>query len=195
MSLAAQLLNLLLLTPAQAASHPEFLPAHDLAATYVLTAPGRPNAIYQLQYDAADQRARITDPTSGLAFLVDLPTGRAELIVTALHAIVEAPDLSGLAAQVENAGGARFLPLGPGHYAGLDCDKYEILATQGSGTACLTPDGVILHFAGRDAHGSASVTALSVQYQHQPGFLFKVPDGYSQMTLPPGALTQLLAQQ
>jgi hypothetical protein len=194
MTLAAQLVTLLLLTPAQAADHPPFLPAHDLAATYLLATPGRQDATYQLQYDAADQRARITDPTRGLAFIVDLPSGQAELIVPALHAVVEAPDISGLATQIENAGGARFLPLGPGHYAGLPCDKYEVLAAQGSGTACLTPDGVILHFAGRDSHGSASVTALDVQYQHQPGALFTVPDGYSRITLPPGALAQMLAQ-
>jgi YD repeat-containing protein len=192
MTSLATLLTLLLATPAQAASHPAFLPQHDLAATYLLTAPGRPDSTYDLQYDAAGQRARITDPLRGLTFLVDLPSGHAELVVPALHAIVEAPDISGLATQIRNADGARFLPLGPGHYAGLSCDKYEILAGQGSGTACLTPDGVTLHFAGRDPHGSAAVTALSVTYQHQPPASFALPDGYSRLTLPPGALEQLL---
>jgi YD repeat-containing protein len=192
MTQIAAILTALLLTPAQAADHPAFLPRHDLAATYRLAAPGRADATYQLQYDAAGERARITDPLRGLTFLIDLPTGHAALIIPALHAIVEAPDIANLAAQIRNAGGARFLPLGPAHYAGLSCDKYEILAAQGSGTACLTPDGVILHFAGRDPHGSASVTALSVQYQHQPDAYFATPAGYSRLVLPPGALAQLL---
>lgn len=188
----ASLLASLLISPAQATDHPVFLPQHDLAATYLLAAPGRPDATYDLQYDAAGERARITDPLRGLTFLVDLPSGRAELVVQALHAIVEAPDISGLAGQIRDAGGARFLPVGAGRYAGLACDKYEVLAAQGSGNACLTPDGVILHFAGRDAHGAASVTAVSVRYEHQPDGYFEVPDGYSRLVLPPGAIAQLL---
>jgi hypothetical protein len=188
----ASLLAALLIAPAQAADHPDFLPRHDLAATYLLAAPGRADATYQLQYDAAGERARITDPLRGLTFLVDLPTGRAELVVPALHAIVEAPDISGLAAQIRDAGGARFLPLGPGRYAGLGCDIYEVLAAQGSGNACLTPDGVVLHFSGRDAHGTASVTAVSVRYEHQADADFAVPDGYSRLVLPPGGIAQLL---
>jgi hypothetical protein len=192
MTALASLLTALLFGQAQAADRPEFLPRHDLAATYVLAAPGRPDATYQLRYDAAGERARINDPLRGLTVLVDLPTGRAVLVVPALHALVDAPDISGLAAQIRDAGGARFLPVGPGRYAGLACDTYEVLAAAGSGTACLTPDGVVLHFAGRDAHGAASVTAISVRYEHQPEEYFAVPEGYSRVTLPPGAIAQLL---
>jgi len=192
MTSLAALLAVLLAPPAEAAAHPVFLPTRDLAATYQLSAPGRPATTYALQYDAARQRARITDPLRGLAFLVDLPAGQAELVVPALHAIVEAPDLAGLAGQIRDAGGAKFFALGPDRYAGLACDKYEILAGRNSGTACLTPDGVTLHFNGRDPSGSATVTALSVAYQHQPGAAFTPPSGYTQITLPPGALAQIL---
>ena len=76
----------LLLAPAQAQTRPVFLPEQDIAATYTLAAPGRPTQPYTLQYDAADERARITDPLRGLTFLVDLITGHAELIIPALHA-------------------------------------------------------------------------------------------------------------
>jgi YD repeat-containing protein len=192
MSWLGWVLGSLLIAPAQAATHPAFLPAQDVLASYVVAASGRPAATYDLEYDAADQRARIVDPARGLVLLVDLPTGQAELVVPALHAVVEAPDISDLAKQVENADGAKFLALGPGHYADLACEKYEILARQGSGTACLTQDGVILHFAGRDAQGAASITAISVAMAHQPREDFATPDGYSRMVLPPGALAQLL---
>jgi hypothetical protein len=76
----------------------------------------------------------------------------------------------------------------------LDCDNYEVITAQGSGKACITPDGVILHFAGRDARGSASVTAVSVAYGPQRPADFVVPDTYSRIHLPPGALAQLLGQ-
>jgi hypothetical protein len=180
--------------PALAGDAPLFLPAHDVAADYVLAVPGRPDADYRLQYDAADERARIVDPLRGLALVVDLPAGRAALVVPALRAVVDAPDISDLARQVEHADGARFLPLGPGHYAGLACDNYEVITAQGSGKACITRDGVILHFAGRDARGAASVTAVSVAYGPQRPGDFVVPDGYSRIHLPPGALAQLLRQ-
>jgi len=180
--------------PAFADDHPAFLPDRDVAVSYEVSAPGRPVMQYQLQYSAADQRARIDDPARGLFFLADLQAGRAELVVPALNSVVDAPDLSGLTAQLANAGNARFTPLGPGHYAGLGCEKYLVLGEQGSGTACLTPDGVILHFAGHDAHGSAEVTADSVSYQTVPPEALAPPEGFSRITLPPGALAQLLGQ-
>lgn len=184
----------LLLTPAQAQTHPVFLPEQDIAATYTLAAPGRPTQPYTLQYDAADERARITDPLRGLTFLVDLITGHAELIIPALHAVVEAPDISNLAAQVSSADGAKFLPLGPAHYAGLPCDKYEVFAPSWSANTCLTPQGVILHFAGHDSHGAATVTATSLTTTPQNPRDFNAPTDYSRIELPPGTLAQLLGQ-
>jgi hypothetical protein len=194
MSLAGLLGWLVMVTPAQGAEHPAFLPVRDVSATYVLAVPGRPDATYQLDYDAADGRARIVDPVRGLTLLVDLPAGRAELVVPAMRSVVEAPDLSGLARQVDEASGARFTPLGPGRYAGLGCEKYLVLTGQGSGTACLTGDGVVLHFAGRDAHGAASVTAVSVAMGHVARGEFAAPEGYTRIELPAGALAQLLGQ-
>ncbi len=181
--------------PAQADTHPEFLPSRDVAIAYQVSAPGRASTNYQLSYDAANERARIDNPAQGDYFLVDLLGGTAQLVVPALHATVNAPDLSGLTQQVMSADHARFTPLGPGHYAGLACEKYLVLNHQGSGTACITPDGIILHFSGSDPHGSASVTASSVQYGPQPANAFAQPGGYSQITLPPGVLVQLLGGQ
>jgi len=192
MTLAALLA--LLLSPAQAQTHPVFLPEQDIAASYTLAIPGRPAAPYTLQYDAADERARITDPVRGLTFLVDLITGHAELIVPALRAVVEAPDVSSLAGQVSSADGARFLPLGPARYAGLPCDKYEVLAPSWSANTCLTPQGVVLHFAGHNSHGAATVTATSLIMTPQPTRDFDAPADYSRIQLPPGALAQILGE-
>jgi hypothetical protein len=178
--------------PAQADTHPEFLPSRDVSIAYDVSAPGRPEQNYQLSYDAADERARIDNPAQGDYFLVDLLGGAAQLVVPPLHAIVNAPDLAGLTRQVMDADNARFTPLGPGRYAGLACEKYLVLNHQGSGTACITPDGVILHFSGSDDHGSAVITASTVTYGPVPAHAFAQPDGYSQITLPPGALAQLL---
>jgi hypothetical protein len=180
--------------PAHAGDRPAFLPNRDVVVAYDVAAPGRPVRVYQLSYDAADQRARIDDVAQGLYFLVDLPAGAARLVVPALHSVVNAPDLSALTAQINDAGNARFTPLGPGRYAGLACEKFLVLSRQGSGTACLTQDGVILHFTGHDSKGSAEVTASSVSYQPVSPNDVAPPQGFSAIALPPGALQQLLGQ-
>jgi hypothetical protein len=189
------LLFLLGISPAFADSPPMFLPNQDVAVTYIVSAPGRADAQYRLEYDAAGRLARIDDPAHGTFFLVNLPDGTAQLVVPALNSVVNAPDLSNLTQQIDSADSARFTPLGPGNYAGIGCEKYLVLAAQGSGTACLTPDGVVLHFDGQDAKGSATVTATSVTYGAQPPGDFAVPDGFSSITLPPGMLAQFLGQQ
>lgn len=173
------------------AAAPRFLPLHDTAATYVLTLPGHAAQTVTLHYSAASQRARI-DGEAGLAVLANLPAGRAQILVPALHAAVRAPEFSTLATALRDADQARFTPLGRGHYAGLNCETYRINDPHGSGTACLTPDGVVLHFSGHDIHGSATLTAIRVSHPPQPASLFTLPAGYGQIDLPPGALAAIL---
>ena len=176
------------------AETPRFLPSRDVSISYALAAPGRDTQNYQLSYNAAGELARIDSP-QGLYILASLPSGQAQVVIPGLHAYVEAPDFSNLTQMISNADGARFTPLGAGQYAGLPCEKYLVLSAQGSGAACITQDGVVLHFSGHDAHGSADVTALSVAYAPQPAQNFATPDGFSQVTLPPGVLAGLLQGQ
>ena len=185
----------LALPAAAAATPPNLLPTQDVAVNYELAAPGRPTADYLLRYDAAGAAARIDDPAHGTYFLVDLNAGQARLVVPMLHAVVEAPDLATISQEITRIRGARFTSLGPGRYAGLACEKYLIVTSQGDADACLTPDGVALSFKGRDAHGSAAVTATSVTYGPQPPEDFVTPSGFGSVSLPPGALQQLLRQQ
>lgn len=190
---AAALLLLLGLAPAWAASAPPVLPRHDVAVTYRLSAPGRPDQSYRLQYDASGERARISNPGQENYFLIDLPAGTAELVVPQLKSVVDTPGLSGLSKQITDARHyARFTYLGEREYAGLSCGDWRITSRQGSAIVCLTPDGVPLHFNGRNAHGSASVTATAVSFAPQPGAAFVAPPGYNAITLPPALLDQLI---
>lgn len=182
------------LLPAAALANPVFLPSRDVAVTYSLTAPGRAPSTYQMAYDAADQLARV-ESQSGYYVLANLPQGQAQVVVPALRAVVQAPDFSALTGEIYNADGAQFTPVGTGHYAGLDCEKYLVLDKHATGTACITPSGVVLHFSGHDANGSADLTALSVSYAPQPAENFVPPAGFSPVDLPPGALLALLKGQ
>jgi hypothetical protein len=179
---------------AQAQARPAFLPLRDVTVTYLLAAPGQPDNDYSLAYDADDQLARIDDPAHGVYVLIDLPARNAEVVVAALHSMVTAPDLSALSGEVYSADDARFTPLGSARYAGAACENYLIIAKAGTATACITPDGVTLHFRGQDTHGAATVTATSVAYGALPASDFAPPAGFGTISLPPGALAQLLGE-
>lgn len=179
------------LTPALAQAAPAFLPTRDVAVQYTLTTPGQAPQSYQLSYNAAAQLARV-DSQNGFYVLANLPAGQAQMVLPALHAIVQAPDFSTLTAEIYQAESANFSPLGTGHYAGLDCRKYLVTDKNGTATACLTPDGVILHFVGQNGHGNADVTATAVSYAPQPQSQFTPPAGFMPLNLPPGALSALL---
>jgi len=191
------LLNTLLLllgvASAQADTAPVILPDRDVAVMYQLVAAGRPSQAYQLQYDAAAERARINNPAQGTYFLIDLPAGTAQMVVPQLSSVVNAPDLSGLSKQITNADhSARFTLLGQKQYAGLSCQNWLVVSRQGTATACLTTDGVVLHFDGHNDHGSGSVTATAVSFGPQPPGDFAPPTGFNAITLPPGVLQQLM---
>ncbi len=187
------LLLLLGIGTAQADVSPLILPSRDVAVIYQLAAPGRPSQSYQFEYDARDQRARINNPAQGTYFLIDLPAGTAQMVVPQLNSVVNAPDLSGLTRQLTDAGHqARFTALGEKQYAGLSCRNWLVVSPQGTATACLTPDGVALHFDGHNAHGSGSVTATAVNFRPQPPGDFAAPHGLNAITLPPGVLQQLM---
>jgi hypothetical protein len=178
-------------TPALAIAKPAFLPMRDVAVQYTLATAGQAPQSYQLNYNAAGQLARVESP-SGYYVLANLPAGQAQVVVPALHAIVQAPDFSNLTTEIYQADNANFSPLGTGHYAGLDCQKYLVTDKNGTATACITHDGVILHFVGHNGHGDADVTAISVSYAPQPADEFAPPAGFAPLNLPPGALAALL---
>jgi hypothetical protein len=193
MPLTPLLLLMFGLSPAAADTTPLILPNRDVAVSYELSAPGRADQSYQLEYDATGQRARINNPAQGTYFLVNLPAGTAQMVVPQLNSVVNAPDLSGLTRQItDSSHNAHFTLLGPATYAGLQCQNWLVTSGQGSATACLTADGVALHFAGKNAHGSGEVTATSVSFAPQPSADFSPPTGLNSITLPPGVLQQLM---
>ena len=62
--------------------------------------------------------------------------------------------------------------------AGLPCTTYAVTAQRGTGTVCLTDDGVALSGQGVVNGRSGSFTATAVTYGAQPEALFRVPAGY-----------------
>lgn len=183
------------LAPSLAFAAPALLPTRDVKVSYSLTTPGQNAQTLQLSYSATQELARISSDY-GYYILANLPTGQAQLVIPALHAVVQAPDFSSLTTMLFKAGdNARFTSLGKGHYAGLTCETYEITDQDNTAHACLTTDGVVLHFSGHNAQGDADITAISVTYAAQSASLFELPSGLIPLTLSPDALKALLNPQ
>jgi len=182
----------LMTMPLPAAAVPAFLPGQDVVIDYAVSAPGRSAQAFEVSYEAGPRLARVNDAAHGVSYLADLNAGEVEILVPMLRAMVEAPDMSRFAGMLQNADGAQFVRLGHGHYAGLACETYLVTNAQGSGTACLTHDGEILHFHGHDNHGAVDITATSVRFGAVPASVFSVPADFSHLQLPPGMLAQLL---
>ncbi|MDE8345484.1 MAG: hypothetical protein POH28_04815 [Acidocella sp.] len=184
-----------ILAPAFASAAPMVLPDQDVAVTYTMANPNTGPQTYNMSYFAAQELARVEAPAQGLYILANLPAGQAQIIVPALHAIVEAPDFSAYTQMLMHADSSSFHAIGPGHYAGLACETYLITEPQGTATACITATGVILHFKGTDTRGTADITATSVVFAPQSVANFQAPAGFSPINLPPGTLAALLQGQ
>lgn len=182
------------LTPLMASAAPAILPTQDVSVHYSLTAPGQSPQDLELLYRAASESARINSD-SGYYVLANLPAGQAQIVVPALHAVVQAPDFSALTAMLFLAESAQFTKLGQAHYAGLSCQKYRVVDKNGTATACITANGVTLHFTGADSHGAATLTATHVAYAPQPEEQFQTPVGFNQINLPASAIKALLTPQ
>lgn len=187
--------GVLLAGSAAAAPVPRFIPDHDAMGVYQVEQPGKPVQTWRVRFQAGSRRLHATGlsgQAQGVSVLLDLGSGEAYVILPQMHAVVSVPGVSGLMARVTDERGAHVTRLGEATIAGHRCTRYLVLKAKGDGSACITPGGVILAASGKDTHGAVDVTALSMADAPQPPGYFALPQGYSNITLPPQMLAQLL---
>lgn len=174
---------------------PMFLPDHDIAGTYRLSQPGKPSTTWRVRYSAGAEvaRARSLDgAAAGTVILLNMRSRNAIIVLDQMHAVVAVPGVGAVLDRVLTGDGAQFTRLGNAQIAGHDCARYLVLKRGAAGSVCLTRHGVLLAGQGHDRQGAVRITALSVQDAAQPAGAFEPPPGYSQITLPPAMLAQLL---
>ncbi|MDD2876516.1 MAG: hypothetical protein PHT60_06845 [Acidiphilium sp.] len=177
------------------AATPRMIPDHDAMGVYQIAQPGHPTQTWRVRYSAANQMLRavsLSGQATGIAVLLDLAAGSANVVVPQMHAVVAVPGLSGLIHKVLDRNDSHFTRLGQATIAGHQCTRYLVLKRRGDGSACITPGGVVLAATGKDDRGSLTVTALQMVDAPQPPDDFAVPSGYSSVSLPPQMLAQLL---
>ena len=178
--------------PAQAASpqdRPRVQPDRDVTVTYRVEGaaqqalPGGVGGPLRLSWDAAGQRLRAEPADRPQAVIVDLPRHTASVVDDSMHAVLTLPvrerDLQPLTLD-----GVQMTRRGADTVAGRACTIWAMQAKHGSGTVCLTPDGVALRAEGEIDGRHGSFTATDVTYGAVAAELFKVPPGYMTLAIP-----------
>lgn len=185
---------LLLARPGWAEAPPRVLPSHDVAIVYDVSGvateaiPGlAPSAgqhlMLRLAWDAAGQRLRIGADEQPQIAIVDLSARRASIVDPALHSAlvlpVRAEDIAAL-----TLSRARFVRHGRDAVLGRACTLWAVRAARGSGTVCLTEDGVMLRGDGDVDGRPGAFVARSISYAPQSAELFTVPSEYYRLEIP-----------
>ncbi|HTW29712.1 MAG TPA: hypothetical protein VME92_21490, partial [Acetobacteraceae bacterium] len=102
------------------------------------------------------------------------------------HVYMQGPMPSGAADYLSLSPDMHFTRIGSATVAGQPCVVWQMQATDGNGTGCVTADGVILRASGSDVKGQkGGVDALTVSYHPLPDSLFGPPPGFRRVS-PPG---------
>ncbi len=168
---------------------PPTLPSRDVAVTYQVSGvaadalPGGAPGDLQLAWDAAGRRLHVSAEGQPQAAIVDLTAGKAEILDAGSHTALILP-LGKRVAGSMTLSGAHFRRGGTERVAGHDCTDYAVQAQHGSGTLCITPDGVPLRGDGTWDGEAGRFVAARVDYGPQPDALFHTPPGFMQLSLP-----------
>lgn len=175
--------------PALAQDRPVLQPTQDVAVTYQLDGaaadilPGGPAGSLKLFWDAAGRRMRLEAEGRPQVLLVDLGARRAQIVDSGLRSYVALP-VGDAEMQAITLSGAQMIRRGTETIAGLPCATWAVQSPRGSGTVCVTADGVALRATGDVDRRRGGFTATEVRYAEQPERLFQVPAGYMSFSIP-----------
>ena len=164
-------------------------PARDVAVTYRLDGaaadilPGGPVGALRLFWDAAGQRMRLEADGRPQTLLVDLRARGAQIVDSGLRSYVALP-VRDAEMQAITLSGAQMTRQGAETIATLACTVWAVQSPRGTGTVCLTADGVALRATGDVDGRRGGFTATDVRYAAQPARLFQVPAGYMSFSIP-----------
>ena len=170
---------------------PLTLPSRDVAVTYRVSGvaaaalPGGAPGARRLAWDAAGRRLHIGADGQPQAAIVDLGARKAMILDDGLRTAITmrlgARDTDSI-----TLSHARFRREGTERVAGYDCTDYAVQDARGSGTLCITADGVPLRGDGAWKDQDGRFVATRVDYGAQPDGLFRPPPGFMQLSLPKG---------
>lgn len=181
--------------PARADAPPRVLPAHDVAVRYRTTGAaadsipslaGRgagPVTEVQLAWDAGGRQLRAEAEGRPQYVIVNLPGHRTTVLDDGMHAALLLP-MRDTDVEALTMANARFTRRGSETVAGERCTDWAVQSARGTGTVCLTEDGVPLRGDGTVNGRAGAFTATRIDRGALPAETFTVPAGYTLLELP-----------
>jgi hypothetical protein len=179
---------------AMAQERPPITPTRDVTVEYSYSAVAKDGGGQQgqsrISSTAGGKRMRLEGFTPAGYMIVDRANGLTIMVMDSQRIYMEMPFDPARAGPFALRENMKFARKGGDTVAGVRCTVWEIEGDQGSGTACITDDGVLLRGESAGRYGRVLMTATSVTYAPLSDSMFQAPAGYHKMqmpTLPPGA--------
>jgi hypothetical protein len=194
-------LALALVTPvaAWAQVYPTIVPERPVAVTYDLSSTATGPLRIEAFADPARQVARLQLGQGADYLLLDRAAERVMLVSPDKGLIFVVSSAGMLHRRLGPDSGLRFSRTGRRRIAGEGCTVWSVVGPSGSGTACITRDGVVLEGMGQgdrpDDHGqipSGHLLATAVSYAPLPAALFVPPPGLQEVDLPPSLFRAMI---
>jgi hypothetical protein len=168
---------------------PTLRPTHDVAVVYRVVGSPPPSGVEQVHtirmaWGDRGQELRVEIDRLRTVALVDFKQQRVTMLVEpqrlALDFTLDPRLIPGFVIPAD----ARVSRAGTDTVAGQSCDVWRLTGPRGTGTACVTGDGLVLRAMGTMADaGTGRLEAVSVAYGPQPATLFAPPPDYRRMDL------------
>jgi len=160
---------------------PLLAPTHPVTIDYLVTTRDGGTIDVHVAILAGGARLRVTSPELPTMFLVDRAAGIAQVVLPVLRAY-STVDIRKYDPEQHELRAAVFTHRGQSRIAGRACTQWQASSPEGSGSACITADGILLEGELTSArHGAvARVIASRVQDGAPPPGEFDVPEGFSE---------------
>lgn len=179
--MAVAALGLLTALPAAAQERPAVRPSHDAAVVYHVQVAGPDGAArsrtLHMYWTGQGTRLRMELEGQPGFELIDFATNRMTMVMVDKGAYLEVPFSPGNAPGLTIPPGVALTRQGTDVVAGAQCTIWGMQGAHGGGTACITPDGLVLRVRGQGHGDAAAMEAVSVVYAPQAPGLFTVPPG------------------
>jgi hypothetical protein len=164
---------------AAADARPLLVPARDVTVAYQVTPEGHAPLDVLVAIKAGGSKLRITSDTLPTTLLVDRSTERAAIVLPMLHAYSDIkigrydPEQTVLKGATFTRGGAQ-------RVLGHPCTEWHATSSDGTASACITAEGVILRAeVDNEKRGKAvRLAATRVDFAPVPDATFAVPPDF-----------------
>jgi hypothetical protein len=176
---------------AVAQDRPAIAPTKDVTVEYSfkVTPKGAPvqQGQSKMSTAAGGTRMRIDGFVPGGYMIRDRAGGHTAMVMDTQHMVMEMPFDPARAGPFAMRENLKFARKGTDTVAGVRCTVWETQGDQGSGTACITDDGVMLRGESSGPNGQVQMTPTSVSYAPLADSVFQAPAGCQKMQVPAGA--------